>query len=215
MGDCSTYFLQFIDLVSSQWATFQLLICCSTFSSQFQTPGPWNRRRKKLSILNEILTLWHNCTLRRAGQKTLSLRLIMFTASSRAVAASKEAPTASILFCSIPAAYRRSNSKGYACASWWWQAAGNPGSSIPSLTALHNDPLLDSPRPCESLLAPPTIHERSQHCQGENNEASIKQNISWPLRKDKYFWLGISQRVHMKLQLNCTFVKAPLMLNYI
>lgn len=40
-------------------------------------------------------------------------------ASTRAVAMSKEASTASTLFCSILAAYRRTNSKGCACASWW------------------------------------------------------------------------------------------------
>lgn len=35
-------------------------------------------------------------------------------------------------------------SKGSAGGSWRWQAVGNPGSSTPSRTYVHNDPLLDS-----------------------------------------------------------------------
>ena len=35
-------------------------------------------------------------------------------------------------------------SKRSAGGSWRWQAVGNPGSSTPSRTYVHNDPLLDS-----------------------------------------------------------------------
>ncbi len=64
-------------------------------------------------------------------------------------------------------------------------AGGNPGSSIPSRTAVHNDPLLDSRVGGPGTRCqPPAIHERTRHCQGENKEASIKQQISWSLTRE-------------------------------
>ena len=88
-------------------------------------------------------------TERETERKETNAGLIMFTtsinssssASVRVEAELWEAPTDS-----HPA--RRSmlaaRSKGSACGSWRWQAVGNPGSSTPSRTAVHNDPLLDS-----------------------------------------------------------------------
>lgn len=56
--------------------------------------------------------------------------------------------------CPMLAAFRWPSSKECACASWWRQAGSNPGSSVPSHTGLHNDPLLDSLRPRNSLPPP-------------------------------------------------------------
>lgn len=65
--------------------------------------------------------------------------------------------------------------KGAACKSWRWQAGGNPGSSILSHTAAHNDPLLDSRvRGPVSRCQPPAIHESTQQCQRETMRPLLK-----------------------------------------
>lgn len=205
-------FLQFMD--SAEWKqpqrhTWELLVdhipaawCVIppfALSLKYQDPGrerqKKNQPRLKIKSLNyDTAAQWNRCRSIRTTDTLNRINNPQLIALCCSVDAVRQGGTHCLHPACAPCCRLADNSavRGFACEGWLWQAACNPG----ELYAITDSHLQRSPswqhslKPGDSLpAAPPAIHDGPQHCQGHNNEASMKQQIGW---RGTYFWASCS-----------------------